>query len=556
MKALSITIILMMLLVSFRSFPVINRTNPANSIKRSSKAFGTGSARHMINDPILMLSELASGHSGRTRSPGCCLSPYCFSSDCCSSLDCLSSCCSSIDFLLPCCGSPCYQTTSTSSGGGSDPLCSGCVIPIYGGSPTYFNPVADPRMKIPTAAEIDALPESKRAIVFEFCPCWGEKSKIPTLVFDPAVFGNGGVVALPHKFRMIFKGNGIVQVKDGVNFNLGGSGDPVPASSDEPQLITENFAVMRLDTTSVSQEAYVTGIGRFYLRSGGMLLLDSPGHLIFGTSSADYIEVIADDVGSIVLNGPVGASDAFKNTVLTFQLGQFDLLFLRQSSLRIIRGVVEINSNNGVNAAGLLSTLLFEEGSCLQVQKVGTESGVLRFSPNFLDANVAFNNRTGEVHGGGNMQYLAFNGAGTRVVNSVVQLQEHFFEVIRPMVEVFMELGWILVPENQPTQEEPSDARILARLGVSDALMRAALFNPLPAPGAELAAFKPSSTGARGDGSLVALLAGDHDVSYDGPDIIGQSKSTTAQPSYFFRIYQSDVRQQFLPSIPRLQQGA
>ncbi|MCA9770743.1 hypothetical protein KC460_05225, partial [Candidatus Dependentiae bacterium] len=235
--------------------------------------------------------------------------------------------------------------------------------------------------------------------------------------------------------RMVFTGEGIVELLDGVEFNMEGTPyclDPNPPANpqaDWPCLITENCAVMHLDmkaTVSIGGGASNDvngsgGAGCVITRKGGTILLDQESHLVFGNTYADDMLVSTEFASAIITNDP--------KALITFEKACFDVIFNHQAALSVLQGNVEFNMYRGARsdqegneAAGVLKSLQFEEGSLLYVLRRGTNVAQVRFAPNFnTDPNFAlgsdiatdFNNRCGEVCGGGHVQFKEFAGIAT-----------------------------------------------------------------------------------------------------------------------------------------------
>jgi hypothetical protein len=358
------------------------------------------------------------------------------------------------------------------------------------------------------------LPAADTTVVFEFCPCFGDMN-LPRVIFDPSVYDplnlNNGFVDLPVRSRMVFTGEGIVEVKNGVTFYLLGQ-DCVELPSglfgvDWPQFIIEERAKMHLEAGAVVS---IGGRGRFQARDAGFVCLDNPSHLIFGTDIFDCLEVRADSLGAFILDDP--------DALLTFQRARYDVVFDQSSNLSVLRGIVEFNMNNaqpitdGIPNAGILNKLNFTEGSSVQVRKVSggvgvLESGLIRFAPNLDDVPVNFDNRTGVVYGGensgsGHIQYINFDT--TPQINTKLLLYDNYFALTRPISEIFMELALIL--KSGPAIIDPSDIDILVRFGSTDASIDG-----------NLAALSPLR-----NGSAIALEENDHDVSYNELVVIGK----------------------------------
>jgi hypothetical protein len=348
-----------------------------------------------------------------------------------------------------------------------------------------------------TAANI---PATNTSVIFQFDPCYGEmcgpNPPKPTVVFDPAVFGNGGVVPIPASTRTIFSGEGIVQVRNGVTFDF--QGTPFTDMSDWPALIIEDLAQMDFDSGSTI--TFGGQGGKFVVRSGALMNMDVPTHVIFGQNLfATNILHWIDFAGSVLINNP--------SALLTYSQGTFDILYSNHSTLNIQSGTMEVNTLNGAQSDGILSLFHFVDGSSLRIDKTGVPSvdGLLRFAPNFLNATIDFDNRAGITFlgdgqdTGGNIQFVSFDNPA---VNTTTIIQDKHFAFVRPMVELFMELSYYLY---RGLIETP-DATIMCRMGTI----------PVVANDGQLAAFCPTR-----DGSIVGLQQGDHDLFYDGLQIKG-----------------------------------
>ena len=426
----------------------------------------------------------------------------------------LESCCedvgSRIEILETCCEGvstkievleSCCDAVKTSTGelqSQIDECCRCCVDCIYSitAPDTYFIPAILPEM----------LPEENTAVVFRFEPCWGDEN-VPRLIFDANNLP-GGEVDLTRASRMIFQGEGIVELRNGVIFNFGNQ----LLKADWPHVIVEERAMMM-----PVEDAVVSFRGRakVKVRDAGMIWLNEPSKMIFGVSETDEFDINVDAVGSVIVDNP-GAR-------ITFQRSIFDIVFSRSSLLSILDGRVEFNSNDGVYEPGTLSSLKFSEAANLEVRRPG---GLLRLSPNLDDSLVNFDNRTGvidggghKVYGSGSVQFIDFDNG----INTTLRLQENFFQAEDTIVELFLEIALVL--KSGESIVSPSDIDILVHLSDEEQT---------------LAAIDPRRTG-----SVLELEKGDHDVAYESVDQFGQGQFPIIgrdQSGRFFEIDQNGGR--------------
>ncbi len=381
-----------------------------------------------------------------------------------SRIDILESCCerasSRIENLESCCEEVKTDTC----------FCAKCVIHIT--TPVFCTPAM-----LPTLADNPAV------TVFRFEPCWDDEH-MPRLIFDASNF-IGGVVDLVKDARVIFQGEGIVEVRNGITFNFGNE----PLTADWPHIVVEQRAMME---PAAGATIGFTGLGKFKVRDAGMLNVDLASQVIFGLTTDDQFKVDVDATGAIIVNN--------SSALVTFQLGTFDVHFSRSALMSILDGRVEFNSNNDLYAPGILSSLYFQQGANLEVQ---WPSGLLRLSPNFDNSLTDFDNRTGVVDGGGDKDYgygkMQFINYLTGI-DTTVRLEPNNFQMEDTIVELFLELG-LLLKSDQPIQS-PSDINILVRLGDDHRT---------------LAAIDPRRTGR-----VFALQDLDHDVAYQRVDFSGQ----------------------------------
>ncbi|MCX5921807.1 MAG: WD40 repeat domain-containing protein [Candidatus Dependentiae bacterium] len=460
------------------------------------------------------------------------------SSECCESLasriEVLETCCealkTSTGFLQSeidvCCGSltsrveileTCCEALKTSTGflQSEIDMCCGRPMPIGDCVITVTGDLC----LTPALLPVDPFTE----VVFKFSPCFsnmcGALTTKPKVIIDPSQF-IGGRVPLPANTRVVFTGEGIVEVHDGIVFDF--QGTPNTDKFDWPGLVIEELAIMDFktssttcgstETTDFTQTVTVTfgGLGGcFVVRSGAQMLLDNPINVIFGETVDTQIDHHVDAAGVVRLT----LNDLTKQTpVLTYHLGQFEILYNNHSTLDIQHGTVEFNTLYGQQSEGIITTWHFVDSSSLRISKVGDPrtDGLLRLAPNALNFQTDFDNRDGVIFVGntllstGNIEFRSFDGSGNILVDTVLLIQDKHFAFVRTMVEIYMELTYAI---NRGLVESP-DATILARLGTI----------PLISQDGTLAAYCPSR-----DGSVVQLKQGDHDVRYDGALIRGSN---------------------------------
>ena len=347
---------------------------------------------------------------------------------------------------------------------------------------------------------LDMLPGEGEAVVFEFCKCYESKLNPPSVIFDPAIYGGGGIVELPKGSRLAFCGYGTVDLKDGVEFEFTGTAcADMGVQPDWPELLLDECACMTLEAGATAKiTGGDDGAGCLNMRKGGCILLDQANsHLIFGEDCKNEIIVHASLGSHITVDNPTA--------LISYQLGVFDLIFENNSSMQISDGTIELNALNGVESPGVIRKWEFLNDSCLVLPgQCGKTLGLLRLAPNDPShccvtsdsENVMFNNLEGHVCGHGDLQYI--DGE----VNSITQIQNNQFCITAPMVEVFMNLSYLLEPGLVP----PPDATILALQGT----------RPDQSKCGRLVAFCPER-----DGSIVGLAQGDHDIFYDSSDSCG-----------------------------------
>lgn len=356
------------------------------------------------------------------------------------------------------------------------------------------------------------MPNAGQVAVFKFDTSCATSNR-PRIIFDPTVYdsiGTGsGIISVPVNARILFTGDGIIECKDGVQFSLCGTPTDV-TKSDWAEFVVEDQAIVHAadGATVVFGGADSGCAGRVIVRNTGRIILDEASQLIFGNRLDDALDLQAEFMGAVILDH----SDA----LMTFQKGTFDIVFNYLSLLCVIDGVAELNTNNGLQAAGLINKVHFAQGSSLQVCKMDGAVGTLRMSPNAGDAHCEFINRTGVIYGGGHVQFVSF---GASPVSSLVEIQENYFAEEGTVVEIFTELTHL----SDTTLTMPG-AKILVRIGSSNPALDGALgvLSPL------------------GDGTIFALEEGDYNIAYSGMNVIGYDKNNR-----FFQIDQNGTRRLF-----------
>jgi len=358
--------------------------------------------------------------------------------------------------------------------------------------------------------ELAMLPGKEQIVtmVFEDSPI--SRHEKPRLIFDPTFFGNEGRVDLAPLSRLVFRGDGIIEVRNGVTFDLSSAQlvlekgatlhivpeatvtfvnhKPVEELSVESVQVADDTVEQKKAVTLVNQTDDVVDPGQLILRKGGKILLTNPSHLVFGAQPVDCIKLQVEFGGQFVVDN--------KDARVSFQQGTFDIFFNNFSMLRILNGIVELNMFNGLESAGHIRTWHFQMGALLEVKNNNHGIGTLSLAENNVSQSLKvtdFDNQTGFTRGNGNLRFKTFNEQGEPLVDSTVQLQNYLFEKEDSLFNLFMRLACIEV------QEKNGHQVTLVRQGNSE--------NGSPG---KLAAFSP-----RGDGSIVPLLSGDHRLVYD-----------------------------------------
>jgi hypothetical protein len=359
-----------------------------------------------------------------------------------------------------------------------------CYILITGD--VFFDPINRPEM----------MPPANGAVVFQFNRCVGA-IEVPRLIFDRTVYdptnANNGIINLPSDSQLIFIQEGIADLRNSGGFHFEG---PIP-----PNIVVQEGAILAMDSTLPAPNFatwQITGTGNIIVREDGGIFLNQPfTQLIIGGNAGDTLGFLVQQASLVVVQDP--------NAYLSFINSTIDITFNNHSGLSVLEGTVELNTNKGVAAQGNISTLQFIEGSSLQVAQIGPNFPVFAMAPNVANAPLNFNNRTGVVYGNGNIRFRSLDAAA---VDSTLLLQNNFFETTDTMVNVFMELAYILGPDSATVS--PTDFNILVRRGTI----------PETSMLGQLAALKPIR-----NGSFTTLEQNDHDVAYRGQIITGYDKN-------------------------------
>ncbi|MFC1841941.1 hypothetical protein ACFLYA_02610, partial [Candidatus Dependentiae bacterium] len=336
------------------------------------------------------------------------------------------------------------------------------------------------------------LPKAGKTIIFSFDKCYAS-CDLPKLIFDPQVYGGGDEIALPENSKIIFDGEGIVQLCDGVTFKLSGTANQVDGDLefiDCSQIVVQNKAIV-----TVGQDSLVSciGCGKFVVRDSGSLILDRmDSQFVFGESADDALKFVVKNDGLVSLE--------HEDALLTFQLAQYVVEFTRSSILNIGKGVVEFNTNKAIGAQGKLIALRFILGSMLVIEKTiendSIVAGILRLSPNKNKELITFDNFTSRIYGKGHLQFLSFNDH----VSTRVLINDNHFENASNLIDIFIKLGTC-----EGDNGDCSTPAIFTREGSVDVV-----------EDGRLAVFAPPM-----DGSIILLQEGDHDTCYveDNPTI-------------------------------------
>ena len=360
-------------------------------------------------------------------------------------------------------------------------------------------------IKAESLFELSMLPAKNQIMTIVFDDSVFSRHKKPRIIFEPTFFGNEGRVSLAPSSRFVFSGDGIIEVRNGVTFDLSSAqlvlekGATLQVFSDATVTFVNHKPVKKLSTKSgkiiddVNQEVDTAALadpGQLILRKGGQILLNNPSHLIFGAGPADSIMLKAEFGGQFIVDN--------KDALVSFQRGTFDILFNNFSILQILAGTVELNTFKGLASPGLIRTWHFQTGAMFEVRNNSHGLGTLSLAANNSEQQheeIDFDNQTSFTRGSGNLQFKAFNDGGDVAVDSTVQFQPHLFEQKGSLFDLFMSLACI----DAPGTKRAARGVKLAKQG-----------NILGSIPGQLAAFCPS-----GNGSIVPLLSGDHKMFYD-----------------------------------------
>jgi len=364
--------------------------------------------------------------------------------------------------------------------------------------------------------ELSMLPPKGQSITVLFDSSTVPNDEKPRIIFEPTFFGNAGRVSLLPLSRFVFSGDGIIEVRNGVTFDLSSSqlvlekgatlqaspGATVTFVNQKPveespvqdkKTDDHNIIDQEINDDILGQEINVPGApGQLILRKGGQILLNNPSHLIFGANPVDTIIVQAEFGGQFIVDN--------KDALVSFHRGTFDILFNNFSILRIMDGTVELNSYKGTASPGIIRKWHFQTGAMLEVSNNSHGLGALSFAPNSLvrqHTETDFDNRTSFTSGTGNLQFKSFNDEDDVTVDSTVQIQPHLFEQKGSILDLFITLASINVPGNK------SAAHVVK-------LVQQGSKNGSDYTAGQLAAFGPAS-----NGSVDLLLPGDHKMFYD-----------------------------------------
>ncbi|MFC1843120.1 hypothetical protein ACFLYU_05685, partial [Candidatus Dependentiae bacterium] len=339
----------------------------------------------------------------------------------------------------------------------------------------------------------DMLPKEGKVVIYRFDPCCVAgctSDTFPKFIFDPSIYGADGEITIPDNSKLIFEGEGIIELNDGVKFILSGKATATDCDitfTGCSQIIVRDKALMTVAQDSIVS---VTGVGKFVVSNGGSLVLDkSNSQMVFGSSSTDYLKFLVENSGLVLLDN--------ESAYLTFQYGNFVVDFIQSSILDISQGVVEFNTNKGLPAPGKLIALRFTFGSSLIIDKYEeggvNYAGILSFAPNVDDSTVCFDNTTSTIYGEGHLHFINVDES----IDTKVIIQKNYFESFDTVVKTFIQLAAV---DDVPrcTDEDDVNSAILARTGSTD-----------PALDNLLAVFAPSM-----DGSIFLLQEGDHCVYY------------------------------------------
>ncbi len=363
--------------------------------------------------------------------------------------------------------------------------------------------------------ELTMLPKEGKTvtIAFESSDLRDEK---PRIIFEPTFFGNEGYVELAPLSRLVFSGDGIIEVRNGVTFDLA-SAHLILEKGATLQLVPDatatfiNYKIESLvnkaeeginesgqdnanEKQLLSRQASFFDPGQLIIRKDGKIVVDNSSHLIFGASIVDVIILKVDFGGQFIVDN--------ENALVSFQQGTFDIFFSNFSLLQLAAGTIELNMCKGLSSPGFIRTWHFQTGAMLEVKNNNHGVGTLSLSNNAEKEEIDFDNQTSFVRGNGNVRFKSFNSKGDVTVDSTVQLQPHLFEQKSSMLDLFLSLSCIEMPSTKHIMQQVR----LVRQG-----------NTANSNAGELAALA-----FVGDGSIIPLRSGDHKLIYDSNEPGGQ----------------------------------
>lgn len=231
----------------------------------------------------------------------------------------------------------------------------------------------------------------------------------------PEVFlADDFVMNMPKNAVLRFEGEGVVKFGNGARINLNGQRDADKLEnvvfSNKPIIHVSKLACL---TTEVDGSAIISGIGTVEITKGGKILIDQPGHLIFGheimgadvidypyvdlvrwndstesyddenvkrmyfeNSSSVMLDIKVIDSGLIQLSNSGVVSLAYSKS--TLELKQGGMLAIKNG------GEFEINLDNTEVAGGLLSLFHFGPGAKLSID----DTGKLSMAANLYDSTM------------------------------------------------------------------------------------------------------------------------------------------------------------------------
>ncbi|KKP35933.1 MAG: Adhesin [candidate division TM6 bacterium GW2011_GWF2_32_72] len=276
---------------------------------------------------------------------------------------------------------------------------------------------------------------------FHFLPCPGGDLPVLTIsAFD--------TITLPQNAKLIFYGQGIVNVEDGVEFEMLGTG--TESSDFPPSIIVQNRAMFIPAEDAVVN---IKGIGEFITRECGSVVLDQSCQLVFGSDSADILNVLFKF-------GVMTIADPF--AYVSFEKGRFNIKFDKSSVLNIFAGFFELNANFGTSSPGIIDSFVFDQGSRMEFDSFGR----LVLSDNLGNVPMYFDSINGEISGNGP------EGVGQGLLrylpaDSEIYIQRNYFDTSAPVVNVFAALGLLL----KDSQSLTTDAGVSYNFGPGSTLL-------------------------------------------------------------------------------------